>query len=98
MEVGDKVTKGTGKLRKEFEFFTIEISYLYAIWRNELEEIGKTWQMAFENKITPSDFFDFSLFQQLSGQILENFDNIGIEYAKFTDETDDFFTSLVKMS
>lgn len=98
LEVGDKVTKGTGKLRKEFEFFTIEISYLYAIWRNELEEIGKTWQMAFENKITPSDFFDFSLFQQLSGQILENFDNIGIEYAKFTDETDDFFTNLVKIS
>ena len=98
LEVGNNVTKGTGKLRKEFEFFTIEISYLYAIWRNELEEIGKTWQMAFENKITPSDFFDFSLFQQLSGQILENFDNIGIEYAKFTDETDDFFTNLVKIS
>ena len=99
LKTTEKVVKGdkTKEWTKNLKLVQENFSKLYQIYANELNQILKTYQDLKDMGLKPSDFLDYNLFQQLSGQIVENFEQMSLSSTKFTGENEKMFTSLLQV-
>ena len=80
---------------KNLKLVQENFSKLYQIYANELNQILSTYEDLKDMGLKPSEFLDYNLFQQLSGQIVENFEQMSLRSTKFTGENEKMFTSLL---
>lgn len=80
---------------KNLKLVQENFSKLYQIYANELNQILSTYEDLKDMGLNPSEFLDYNLFQQLSGQIVENFEQMSLSSTKFTGENKKMFTSLL---
>lgn len=99
LKVTKEMGKGAGEKEwaKNLKFITEDVSKLYQIYANELNQILKTYEKLKDMGLKPSEFLDYNLFQQLSGQIVENFEQMSLSSTKFTGENEKMFTSLLQV-
>lgn len=95
----DEITKEkTSKTwTKNLKLVQENFSKLYQIYANELNQILNTYENLKNMGLKPSEFLDYNLFQQLSGQIVENFEQMSLSSTKFTGENEKMFTSLLQV-
>lgn len=95
----DEAGKGVGTKTwtKNLKLVQENFSKLYQIYANELNQILKTYENLKDMGLKPSEFLDYNLFQQLSGQIVENFEQMSLSSTKFTGENEKMFTSLLQV-
>jgi len=96
----EKVVKGdkTKEWTKNLKFITEDVSKLYKIFADESKKIAETWNEMLGMGMKESDFLDYNLFQQLSGQIIEEFEQLSLSVKTFSGENSEYFNSLIRVS
>lgn len=100
LKTTEKVGEGkkTKEWTKNLKFITEDVSKLYKIFANESKKIAETWKEMSGMGMEESKFLDYNLFQQLSGQIIEDFEQLSLSVQTFSGENSEYFKSLIHVS
>lgn len=100
LKVTKEMGKGAGEKEwaKNLKFITEDVSKLYKIFADESKKIAETWNEMSKMDMKESDFLDYNLFQQLSGQIIEEFEQLSLSVKTFSGENSEYFNSLIRVS